>query len=90
MNKVSRQLRNIAKQIEAKNSNDPSEFENFKKHIMDVCEQEIKNFQELNYFCQQNYNALNQNIDVFEDIQAIGQLIQKMLNKARMARRIKN
>ena len=89
MNKISKELVEIAKQVEIAQNNDPGDFDNFKKYIMNFCEQQIKNFQELNYFCQQNYNALNQNIDIFDDIQNIGQLIQKMLNKARMARRIK-
>ena len=59
------------------------------KHIMDVCKNEIKVFQELNYFCQMNFDALNQTIDVFDDIQAIKQMIQKMFNKAKNAKRIK-
>jgi hypothetical protein len=42
---------------------------------MNFCKQEIKKIQELNYFCQQNHNALNQNIDIFDDIQNIRQLI---------------
>lgn len=83
MNKISKELVEIAP------NNDSGDFDNFKKYIMNFCEQQIKNFQELNYFCQQNFNTLNQNIDVFDDIQNIGQLIQKMLNKARMAKCIK-
>lgn len=77
------------KAITSAKSNDPSDFENFKKHIVDFCKEETKKLQELNYFCQENYNALNQNIDVFSDIQQIGQMVQKMLNKAKNARRIK-
>ena len=81
MNRISRELQSIA--------SDPSEFNNFKKHIMDVCKSEIKVFQELNYFCQMNFDTLNQTIDVFDDIQAIKQMIQKMFNKVKNAKRIK-
>ena len=98
--KVAKQLIKIAKSLESLNEkyskktltstklNDPSDFDNFKKHIMNVCENEIKNFQELYRFLQLNYDALNQSIDIFDETDEIIKKIKKMYNKTRNAKHI--
>ena len=39
MNRISRELVEIAKQLESAKNNDPGDFDNFKKYIMNFCKQ---------------------------------------------------
>ena len=44
------------------------DFNNFKKHIVDACNEQAQKMQELYTWCQTNYNASTQGIEPFDKI----------------------
>ena len=65
--KIAKELIRIAKEISATDEK-KKDFNAFKKHIVDACNEQAQKLQELYNWCQMNYNAFTQGIEPFEKI----------------------
>ena len=65
--KIAEKMIRLAKSMVADNQK-VDDFNAFKKHIVDACNEQAQKLQELYTWCQMNYNAFTQGIEPFEKI----------------------
>ena len=81
--KIVSMLNDISALLTAGADEKQKEFNDFKKHILDECKRGSQSMQELYTWCQLNYNASTQGIDVFDDVLEIKKRFDELATRAK-------
>lgn len=71
-------LNKISDLLLASTDEKQKEFNDFKKHIVDSCNEGSQSMQELYTWCQLHYNASTQQLDVFDKVLSLKKLFEDL------------